>query len=98
MIALDMKIRIARRRKWKTEAPHQAIELVRLLKQEMLVGEALGLAYHDVAIGWKRMERWELALRYATMELKVATLCYGVDSSHVDASRELVREIELRIT
>jgi hypothetical protein len=98
MIVLDARIRTARRRKWKTEAPKEALELVRLLKEEGIFGEALGLAYHDAATAWRRHGRLDLALRYATRELEVCTMCYGMDSPFVDTTRSLLQELRLQIT
>lgn len=98
MIKLDAKIRIARRQKWRSESPKEALELMRLLKGEGIVGEALGLAYHDASEGWRKTGRDDLALEYAVKELEVCTACYGVDSIAVDATMQLIRELNLKIT
>ena len=97
MIVLDGRIRTGRRRKWKTEAPKGALELVRLLKEEGIFGEALGLAYHDAAAAWRRHGRLDMALRYAARELEVCTMCYGADSPFVDTTRMLVQDLERQI-
>jgi hypothetical protein len=53
MVVLNARIRVATRKQmWASDVPKAALELVRLLKEEGLVGEALGLAYHDAAKGW----------------------------------------------
>jgi hypothetical protein len=67
--------------------PKAALELVKLLKEEGLVGEALGLAYHDAAAGWKKYGRLDLAIGYAAKELEIAVICFGEDSPAVDATR-----------
>jgi hypothetical protein len=67
--------------------PKAALELINLLKDEGLVGEALGLAYHDAAAGWKKYGRLDLAIRYAAKELDIAIICFGTDSPAVDATR-----------
>lgn len=66
--------------------PKAALELIRLLKEEGLVGEALGLAYHDAALGWKRHGRLDLAVGCARKELEVAVMCFGVESLAVEGS------------
>ena len=66
--------------------PKAALELVRLLKEEGLVGEALGLAYHDAAVGWKRHGRLDLAVACATKELETAVMCFGRGSLSVGVS------------
>jgi SET domain len=95
MALLDARIRVTRRRKGKAEAPKEALELVKLLQQGGLVGEALGLAYHDAADGWRKYGRLDLALKYALKELDVCIMCFGLDSPFVDATRTLLREIEI---
>lgn len=87
MVVLDSRIRVERKQKWKHEKPRAALQLVRLVKEEGLVGEALGLAYHDVAAGWKKNGRLDLAVRYASLEVEVCVLCYGKDSPYVETSR-----------
>ncbi|KAF2681936.1 hypothetical protein K458DRAFT_433331 [Lentithecium fluviatile CBS 122367] len=91
MVVLNARIRVAARKQiWSAEVPKAALELVRLLKEEGLVGEALGLAYHEAAAGWKRIGRLDFAIRYAKRELDICTLCYGADSPFVDSSREFL--------
>ncbi len=86
MVVLDARIRTGRRQLWRSPVPKAALELVRLLKEEGLVGEALGLAYHDAAVGWKRHGRLDLAVGCAAKELETAMVCFGVDSPAVDVS------------
>lgn len=95
MIVLDGRIRVGRRQKWKAEEPKAALELLRLLKEEGLMGEALGLAYHDAAVGWRRNGRLDMAIRYALKELQVCITCYGIDSPYVDTTRQLLQELKL---
>ncbi|KAI1663987.1 SET domain-containing protein [Pyrenophora tritici-repentis] len=59
-----------------------------------LVGEALGLAYHDATIGWKKYGRLDLALQTAVKELEIAVICFGRDSPAVDASTASVSELK----
>jgi len=95
MVVLNGRIRVATRQQaWASDVPRAALELVRLLKEEGLVGEALGLAYHDAAKGYKRHGRLDLAIRYATRELEVCVMCYGVDSPFVDTTRAFLRELK----
>jgi hypothetical protein len=77
--------------------PRAAMEIVRLLRDEGLVGEALGLALHEVAVGWRRFGRIDLAVRYALRELEVCVMCYGVDSACVEASSRFLRELEAEL-
>ncbi|KAG9185787.1 hypothetical protein G6011_07118 [Alternaria panax] len=86
MVTLDARIRTGRRQLWRSPVPKAALELVRLLKEEGLVGEALGLAYHDAAVGWRRYGRLDLAVGCAGKELETAVMCFGVESLAVDAS------------
>jgi hypothetical protein len=86
MVRLDARIRTGRRQLWTSPVPKAALELVRLLKEEGLVGEALGLAYHDAAAGWKRHGRLDLAVGCAAKELETAILCFGLDSPAVHVS------------
>jgi hypothetical protein len=95
MASLDARIRVMRRCKGKAEVPKEALELVKLLQQEGLVGEALGLAYHEAADGWRKYGRLDLALKCALKELDVCIMCFGLDSPFVDATRALLREIEV---
>jgi hypothetical protein len=97
MVMFDAKVRIARRQKWRSEAPKEALELVKLLKEEGIVGEALGLAYHDASAGWRKIGRLDLALDYALEELGVCTMCYGVDSPAVTATLQLVVDLRVEI-
>lgn len=73
-----------------------ALELVKLLKAEGIVGEALGLAYHDAATGWRRHGRLELAAVYAVKELEVCVMCFGQNSPCVDASIAFLQELRLQ--
>jgi hypothetical protein len=97
MMVLDARIRVGRRRKWNPEVPKEALELVKLLKEEGLVGEALGLAYHDAAAGWRRYGRPDLALKYAAKELDVCVMCYGTNSPYVDITKALLLELKAEI-
>jgi hypothetical protein len=98
MAVLDSRIRVTRRRNGRAEIPKEALELVKLLQQEGLVGEALGLAYHNAADGWRKYGRLDLALKCALKELDVCIMCFGLDSPFVDATRALLREIEVDIS
>jgi hypothetical protein len=96
MVVLNARIRVAARKQmWAAEMPKAALELVRLLKEEGLVGEALGLAYHDAAKGWKRFGRLDLAVRYATKELEVSVTCFGLDSPYVDTTMAFLRNLKV---
>jgi hypothetical protein len=86
MVVLDGRIRSGRRQLWRSPVPKASLELIKLLKEEGLVGEALGLAYHDAAAGWKKYGRLDLAIGYAAKELETAVICFGVDSPAVDAT------------
>jgi hypothetical protein len=97
MIVLDSRIRVGRRQKWKTEAPKDALKLLRILKEEGLVGEALGLAYHDAALGWRRHGQLDMALRYALKELQVCITCFGLDSPGVDMTRGFLASLRREI-
>jgi hypothetical protein len=98
MIKLDARIRVGRRQKWNPKAPKEALELIKLLKDEGLVGEALGLAYHEAAVGWRRHGRPDLALSYALKELNVCILCYGTNSPVVDTTKALLMELNAEIS
>jgi hypothetical protein len=93
MAKLDAKIRFQRRQLWRSPVPGAALELIRLLKEEGIVGEALGLAYHDAAQGWRRHGRLDLAAIYAVKELSVCIMCFGQDSPCVDASVAFLQEL-----
>jgi hypothetical protein len=93
MVVLDARIRVARRQKWRSQVPREALELTRLLKAEGLVGEALGLAYHDAAAGWRKCGRLDLALEQTYKELEVCIMCYGTNSPDVDASRKRLQDL-----
>jgi hypothetical protein len=86
MVVLDGRIRSGRRQLWRSPVPKASLELIKLLKEEGLVGEALGLAYHDAAAGWKKYGRLDLAMGCAAKELETAVICFGVDSPAVDAT------------
>jgi len=96
MAVLDARIRVERRRKQVIQVPKSALELVKLVKEEGLVGEALGLAYHDAAAGWRKYGRLDLALKYALKELDIAVLCYGADSPYVDITRAFLQELRVQ--
>jgi hypothetical protein len=93
MAKLDARIRFQRRELWRSPVPKAALGLIKLLKEEGIVGEALGLAYHDAAIGWKRHGRLDLAAAYAVKELETCIICFGHDSPCVDASVAFLKEL-----
>jgi hypothetical protein len=93
IVVLDARIRVERRQKWQKSMPKDAMELANLLKAEGLVGEALGLAYHDIAIGWRGCGRLDLATIYASKELDTCIMCFGMNSPYVDASKSLLHEL-----
>lgn len=93
MAKLDARIRFERRQLWRSPPPRAALELIRLLKEEGLMGEALGLAYHDAAMGWRKHGRLDMAAIYAVKELEVSVMCFGQDSPCVDASMAFVQEL-----
>lgn len=74
--------------------PKAELELVRLLKDEGLVGEALGLAYHDAAVGWERHGRLDLAVRYALKELEICVVCYGTNSPYADTTKAFLQKLQ----
>jgi hypothetical protein len=94
MAKLDARIRVQRRELWRSPAPKAALELIKLLKQEGIVGEALGLAYHDAATGWKKHGRLDLAVAYAVKELQTSIICFGHNSPCVDASVAFLNELQ----
>ncbi|KAF1918349.1 hypothetical protein BDU57DRAFT_515059 [Ampelomyces quisqualis] len=96
MAKLDARIRFQRRQLWRSPAPMAALELIKLLKAEGIEGEALGLAYHDAATGWRRHGRLELATVNAVKELEVCVMCFGQNSPCVDASIAFLREMKLQ--
>ncbi|QDS74011.1 hypothetical protein FKW77_008881 [Venturia effusa] len=93
MVTLDARIRVSKRQHWKADTPKAALELLRLVKEEGLMGEALALAYHDVAVGYVKHGRMDLALRYAAKELEVGIKCHGTDSPYVDTTRTFLKEL-----
>jgi len=93
MVTLDSRIRSEKRQLWKALWPRHALELAKLLKEEGLVGEALGLAYHDAAIGWKRHGRLDLAEKCARMELEIVLTCFGMESPCKDLSTTFLQAI-----
>lgn len=95
MVVLDARIRVGKRQQWKADIPKAALELLRLVKEEGLMGEALALAYHDVAVGYVKHGRMDLALRYAVKELEFGIKCYGVDSPYVDTTRTFLKELRV---
>lgn len=94
MVTLDSRIRAQKRQLWKAAWPRYALEMIKLLKEEGIVGEALGLAYHDAALGWKRHGRLDLATQCAALELEVVITCFGLDSPCVDASLLFLQELK----
>lgn len=94
MVVLEARIRVRRKQLWRSQVPRAALELVKLLKEEGLVGEALGLAYHDVAAGWKRHGRLDLAVRYALKELDVCVMCYGTNSPYLDTTTAYLQDLK----
>lgn len=94
MVVLDSRIRVGKRQKWRTDIPKAALELLRLVKEERLMGEALALTYHDVAEGYAKHGRLDLALRYAVKELEVGIRCYGDDSPYVDITRSFLKNLK----
>jgi hypothetical protein len=94
MAKLDARIRFERRQLWRSPPPRAALELIRLLKEEEIVGEALGLAYHDAAMGWRKHGRLDMAAIYAVKELDVSVKCFGQDSPCVDASMAFLQELK----
>jgi hypothetical protein len=95
MVVLDGRIRSGRRQLWRSPVPKASLELIRLLKEEGLVGEALGLAYHDAAVGWKRYGRLDLAIGCAAKELETAVICFGLDSPAVDTTTAFLLALKL---
>lgn len=93
MVVLDSRIRCGKRQLWRSPVPRAALELVSLLQEEGIIGEALGLAYHDVAIGWKRHGRLDLATKYASKELDTCIMCFGTDSPSVDITTAFLLEL-----
>lgn len=94
MVTLDARVRLGKRQLWTSPVPRAAMELVRLLKEEGIVGEALGLAYHDAATGWRRHGRLDLATRYASKELDISIMCFGHGSPYVDTTRAFLQDLE----
>ncbi|KAF2851069.1 hypothetical protein T440DRAFT_468189 [Plenodomus tracheiphilus IPT5] len=94
MAVLDSRIRSEKRQLWKTSWPKYALELITLLKEEKIVGEALGLAYHDAALGWKRYGRLDLAANCAALELKIVINCFGLDSPCVDSTLSFLQTLQ----
>jgi hypothetical protein len=95
MIVLDGRIRSGRRQLWRSPVPKASLELIRLLKEEGLVGEALGLAYHDAAAGWKKYGRLDLAIGCAAKELETAVICFGLGSPAVDTTTAFLLGLKL---
>jgi hypothetical protein len=94
MVKLDSRIRFQRRQLWRSPVPKAALELIKLLKEEGLMGESLGLTYHDAATAWRRNGRLDLAAIYAVKELEVCIMCFGQDSPSVDTSMAFLQELE----
>jgi hypothetical protein len=97
MVVLDGQIRTRRRELWRSPAPKAALELIKLLKEEGLMGEALGLAYHDAAAGWRRHGRLDLATSYAVKELDASIMCFGTDSPYVDTTTAFLKELKAEL-
>ncbi|KAF1852046.1 uncharacterized protein K460DRAFT_362811 [Cucurbitaria berberidis CBS 394.84] len=98
MVLLERRIRVGRKQLWRSPMPKAELELVRLLKEEGLVGEALGLAYHNAALGWQRHGRLDLAVRYGLKELEVCTMCYGTNSPYVDTTTAFLHQLKIELT
>lgn len=98
MVVLDARIRSGRRQLWRAPVPRAALELVKLLKEEGLVGEALGLAYHDAALGWARYGRLDLAVACASKELEVCIMCFGMKSSSVDVTTAFLGGLQMKLS
>jgi hypothetical protein len=94
MVVLDARIRFEKRQLWRSPWPSAALELIKLLKEEGLVGEALGLAHHDAAMGWRRHGRLDLAVKSAVQELAVCIVCFGPDSACVDSTAAFLLELK----
>lgn len=94
MVVLDARIRFEKRQLWRSPWPSAALELIKLLKEEGLVGEALGLAHHDAAMGWRRHGRLDLAVKSAVQELAVCVVCFGRDSVCVDSTAAFLLELK----
>jgi hypothetical protein len=90
MVKLDARIRFQRRQLWRSPVPKAALELIKLLKEEGL----MGLTYHDAATAWRRNGRLDLAAVYAVKELEVCIMCFGQDSPSVDASMAFLQELK----
>lgn len=97
MVMLDARIRTGRRQLWRSPVPKAALELVRLLKEEGLVGEALGLAYHDAAVGWKKHGRLDLAVQCAVKEVETAVVCFGRESPSVGVSEAFLLGLKVEM-
>ncbi|KAK7183222.1 hypothetical protein DPSP01_013780 [Paraphaeosphaeria sporulosa] len=97
MVLLDARIRCQRRQLWRSAIPKAEVELVRILKEEAIVGEALGLAHHDAAVGWRKYGRVDLAVRHAAKELEICIICFGPDSSSVDTTRAFLLELKAQL-
>ncbi|KAH7068129.1 hypothetical protein BKA63DRAFT_106710 [Paraphoma chrysanthemicola] len=97
MAVLDARIRSQRRQLWRSAMPKAEVELVRLLKEEGIMGEALGLAHHDAAAGWRKYGRVDLAVRYAAKELDICMVCFGPDSPCVDTTRAFLLELKAQL-
>jgi hypothetical protein len=97
MAVLDAKIRFERRQLWRSPWPSAALKLIELLKEEGLVGEAMGLAYHDAATGWQRHGRLDLAASCASKELEVCIKCFGKDSPAVDSTLAYLQELKCQL-
>lgn len=97
MIVLDARIRFEKRQLWRSPWPSAALELIKLLKEEGLVGEALGLAHHDAATGWRRHGRLDLAIKSASKELEVCIVCFGLDSVCVESTMAFVLELKAQL-
>jgi hypothetical protein len=95
MVMLDGRIRSGRRQLWRSPVPKAALGLIRLLQEEGLVGEALGLAYHDAAAGWKKYGRLDLAIICAAKELATAITCFGTESPAVDATTAFLLDLKV---
>lgn len=98
MTVLDARIRCRRRQSWLSPKPMAALELVRLLREEGIMGEALGLAYHEAAIGCEKMGRTDLAAKYALKELDICIVCFGANSPCVDSTKAFLQQMRGELT
>ena len=104
MQVLDQRIRLYRRSSRKPLAAYvdktalsASLEMIRLLKEEGLMSEALSLAYHDAATCFRRQGRRDLALRYALKEMETGLVCFGPDSPYMRLTEGFVDELRTEL-